>query len=357
MKKTGSGGSERSPPQPPPPRPSSYGTRMLVLSKVGKGPPPLGKLIAPKPINLPSLKSEHHGNDPALPLVPSGGAGWGARGGEPPARTRPSPDPRDARRPHDTGARFGAGQRAEREYERDYPRERHESNGGPAGRHDEPRGPASDPRGFGSDPRGYGRPYERSYERPPSHESVALPRDRGRRILCLPPRPRDLLPHPSRFRSVPRPPLLPPPLQQAPLQPVRGWGRCEGRRKGRRTGPRRRWTSPWTLTSRWCSPTPLPMTLPPRPATPRPPAAAPLVLRREGRRVQEGAGTPGSGPGCWSGKPALEAARATQDRSAPGPPSSSAYSPLPVPHHPPPPPLLFMVLGPLLHILLAAYLC
>ncbi|KAL1138785.1 hypothetical protein AAG570_008847 [Ranatra chinensis] len=34
------------------------------------------------PVNLPSLKSEHSGNDPAVSLVPSGGTGWGSKPGE-----------------------------------------------------------------------------------------------------------------------------------------------------------------------------------------------------------------------------------------------------------------------------------
>lgn len=34
------------------------------------------------PANLPSLKSEHSGNDPAVSLVPSGGTGWGSKPGE-----------------------------------------------------------------------------------------------------------------------------------------------------------------------------------------------------------------------------------------------------------------------------------
>lgn len=40
----------------------------------------LGKLPSARrpPANLPSLKSEHSGNDPAVSLVPSGGSGWGA---------------------------------------------------------------------------------------------------------------------------------------------------------------------------------------------------------------------------------------------------------------------------------------
>lgn len=39
----------------------------------------LGKVPSARrpPANLPSLKSEHSGNDTAVSLVPSGGVGWG----------------------------------------------------------------------------------------------------------------------------------------------------------------------------------------------------------------------------------------------------------------------------------------
>lgn len=44
----------------------------------------LGKVPSARrpPANLPSLKSEHSGNDPAISLVPSGGTGWGSKPGE-----------------------------------------------------------------------------------------------------------------------------------------------------------------------------------------------------------------------------------------------------------------------------------
>lgn len=52
----------------------------------------LGKVPATRraPANLPSLKSEHSGNDPAYSLVPTGGTGWGSKPGEtgpPPSST------------------------------------------------------------------------------------------------------------------------------------------------------------------------------------------------------------------------------------------------------------------------------
>lgn len=44
----------------------------------------LGKVPSARrpPANLPSLKSEHSGNDPAISLVPTGGTGWGNKPGE-----------------------------------------------------------------------------------------------------------------------------------------------------------------------------------------------------------------------------------------------------------------------------------
>lgn len=49
----------------------------------------LGKVPSARrpPANLPSLKSEHSGNDPTVSLVPTGGTGWGSKPGE----TGPSP--------------------------------------------------------------------------------------------------------------------------------------------------------------------------------------------------------------------------------------------------------------------------
>ncbi|EFJ42577.1 hypothetical protein VOLCADRAFT_119389, partial [Volvox carteri f. nagariensis] len=50
---------------------------MLVLSKRTTRAVSGAKVVVPKPVNLPSLKKEHAGNDPTTQLVPAGaGAGW-----------------------------------------------------------------------------------------------------------------------------------------------------------------------------------------------------------------------------------------------------------------------------------------
>ena len=43
--------------------------------------------------NLPSLKSEHSGNDPAISLLPSGGTGWGSKAGETSQAVTPTQPP------------------------------------------------------------------------------------------------------------------------------------------------------------------------------------------------------------------------------------------------------------------------
>ena len=57
---------------------SGFG-RMLVLNRPGgrKAKVASAKVTAPRPFNLPSLKSENSGLDPATQIVPSGGGGWG----------------------------------------------------------------------------------------------------------------------------------------------------------------------------------------------------------------------------------------------------------------------------------------
>lgn len=51
----------------------------------------LGKVPSARrpPANLPSLKSEHSGQEPPVSLVPSGGAGWGAKGEDEAAAAAP----------------------------------------------------------------------------------------------------------------------------------------------------------------------------------------------------------------------------------------------------------------------------
>jgi hypothetical protein len=69
---------------------------MVVLGKGrGRGTTvkPPSKVAAPKPINLPSLRSENMGFDPSVSIIPAGGAGWGsgAKPSEESPREQPAP--------------------------------------------------------------------------------------------------------------------------------------------------------------------------------------------------------------------------------------------------------------------------
>ena len=63
---------------------NSLPRRNVGMQSLGKIPP-----TRRVPANLPSLKSEHSGNDLAVSLVPSGSTGWGSKPGE----TGPQPPP------------------------------------------------------------------------------------------------------------------------------------------------------------------------------------------------------------------------------------------------------------------------
>eukprot|EP00882_Tetradesmus_deserticola_P006733 GHRQ01007086.1.p1 GENE.GHRQ01007086.1~~GHRQ01007086.1.p1 ORF type:complete len:427 (+),score=116.81 GHRQ01007086.1:83-1363(+) len=55
------------------------------------------KLVVPKPVNLPSIKKEHQGNDPSTQLVPSGTAGTGwSKPEEPQPAPQPQPEVRQS---------------------------------------------------------------------------------------------------------------------------------------------------------------------------------------------------------------------------------------------------------------------
>lgn len=61
------------------------GGRLLVLGNKNRdGGAAAGSLSTPVPVNTPSLRRENKGQDISVPLVPSGGIGWGANKTAPP---------------------------------------------------------------------------------------------------------------------------------------------------------------------------------------------------------------------------------------------------------------------------------
>lgn len=61
------------------------GGRLLVLGSKNRDAGGGGGLSTPVPVNTPSLRRENKGQDISVPLVPSGGVGWGANKVTPPA--------------------------------------------------------------------------------------------------------------------------------------------------------------------------------------------------------------------------------------------------------------------------------
>lgn len=61
------------------------GGRLLVLGSKNRDAGGAGGLSTPVPVNTPSLRRENKGQDISVPLVPSGGVGWGANKVTPPA--------------------------------------------------------------------------------------------------------------------------------------------------------------------------------------------------------------------------------------------------------------------------------
>ncbi|CAN0488944.1 unnamed protein product, partial [Ectocarpus sp. 12 AP-2014] len=79
------------------------GGRLLVLGSKNRDAGGAGGLSTPVPVNTPSLRRENKGQDISVPLVPSGGVGWGAGKVTAPAPAVAEPAPAGPAR-HDRSA-------------------------------------------------------------------------------------------------------------------------------------------------------------------------------------------------------------------------------------------------------------